>query len=608
MSALGDLRFTGNDHYPNTDNFKQYIIGQTRARFPSSRKDLPYVETDVQKGTDLVQRFYLSEGYLKAQVGTPAVAYTDNRTRANLTIPIAEGPRYRFGEVKIEGPLVFPEAEVRGLIADQIPLPYTTPRVDAMQRKLEDFYKKKGYYNALVLAVSDPVSAGPDGRVAATFQVTPGPLFHFDGSRIVGTDRLKPEYLRNRFKKLSGKVYDPAALDEVYQEMIRTGLFAQLRVEPVPQDDNTLRLDIGVKEAMAKEVGFSLGYGTYEGVIVGVELRDRDFLGTGRPLTLNLDYSTRTLLGELLYVDHYLFESDVQMRLSLHAETRDLSSYTKDEIGASAQFSRAITKQFKTSIFVESNHDEITAASVRPFYVGPKELHGGRRRGDGEPGPARQPAGTDEGIHHQRDVRRGVQRARGQRGFRARDVPRNLPAAAAGQDAVPGGVPRGHHQAVRRESGGHFEVDTDRDPKTPDVALGSTLPIDERFFLGGSTTVRSFVERELGPYDHATGGFIGGQAYTVTNVEYQFPLLKSVADLKGAAFLDAGNLRSRAEQFGFSDERYGIGLGIRYNLPIGPSADRLRREPGPAPARARRGVPVQLRVGVLTGAGQSHPI
>ena len=96
------------------------------------------------------------------------------------------------------------------------------------------------------------------------------------------------------------------------------------------------------------------------------------------------------------------------------------------------------------------------------------------------------------------------------------------------------------------------------------------LPIDERFFLGGSTTVRSYAERQLGPYDHNTSGEpIGGEAYTLANLEFQFPV-KLATDLKGAVFVDAGNLRPRAEQFGFGAEHYAVGAGIRYNLPIGP--------------------------------------
>ena len=94
----------------------------------------------------------------------------------------------------------------------------------------------------------------------------------------------------------------------------------------------------------------------------------------------------------------------------------------------------------------------------------------------------------------------------------------------------------------------------------------STLPIDERFFNGGASSVRSFVERELGPKDRL-GVPIGGEAFTVFNLEYTFPIL---GDLKGALFADAGNVRSKAADFGFGDMRYAVGGGLRYNLPFGP--------------------------------------
>ena len=48
------------------------------------------------------------------------------------------------------------------------------------------------------------------------------------------------------------------------------------------------------------------------------------------------------------------------------------------------------------------------------------------------------------------------------------------------------------------------------------------IPIDERFFNGGATTVRSFNERDLGPHDNH-GHPVGGEFFTVFNVEYTFP-------------------------------------------------------------------------------------
>ena len=572
LVVLGDIRFTGNEHYPDTKNFQEYIIGQTRQRFPSSRTDLPYVDTDVQKGTDLVQRFYLSEGYLNAQVGTPTVEFANGRTRANLIVPVAEGGRYKFGEVSIDGDLVYPHEQVRGLIADQIPLPYTRPRVDAMQRKLEDYYKNHGYFTAQVTVESDPSLIGVNGgAVPAHFTVKPGPLYHFDGVRVAGTDRLKPEYVRNRLRKLHGKVYDPKLLDELYQELLKTGLFAQLKVDPVPQpEDATLRLDVGVKEAKAREFGVSLGYGTFEGPIIGFELRDRDLMGTGRPISLNVDYSTRTLSGELLYVDPHLFETDNELRVRLDALQRDLDTYKKTEESALVQLSRTFQKKYAFSVFVESDNVKDEREHVQAFNLGKPNytanVVGGTASIDLRDNPVAPTKGLIPAVTADvaSDALGGdINFVRGT--FRLTYL---LPIGKKGNLLL-----FGYRVGVIKpfgDTGGTFHIETDDNPRTPAVDKGSMLPIDERFFTGGSTSVRSFTERDLGPYDKNSGYPIGGEAFTLLNAEYQFPVPKLPPDLKFALFVDAGNLKSRAEEVGFSNLRYAVGAGIRYNLPIGP--------------------------------------
>jgi len=94
----------------------------------------------------------------------------------------------------------------------------------------------------------------------------------------------------------------------------------------------------------------------------------------------------------------------------------------------------------------------------------------------------------------------------------------------------------------------------------------TAIPIDERFFNGGSDTVRSFGERDLGPHDNH-GHPIGGEFFTVFNIEYTFPIY---GELQGAVFTDAGNLLPTSEEPGLNDMRYALGAGLRYKLPIGP--------------------------------------
>ena len=94
----------------------------------------------------------------------------------------------------------------------------------------------------------------------------------------------------------------------------------------------------------------------------------------------------------------------------------------------------------------------------------------------------------------------------------------------------------------------------------------TAIPIDERFFNGGATTVRSFGERDLGPHDNH-GHPVGGEFFTVFNVEYTFPIF---GELQGAIFTDAGNLLPTSEDVGLNNMRYAIGAGLRYKLPVGP--------------------------------------
>ncbi|PYL12229.1 MAG: hypothetical protein DMF43_09045, partial [Verrucomicrobia bacterium] len=97
-------------------------------------------------------------------------------------------------------------------------------------------------------------------------------------------------------------------------------------------------------------------------------------------------------------------------------------------------------------------------------------------------------------------------------------------------------------------------------------AEATAIPIDERFFNGGAESVRSFGERDLGPHDRK-GHPIGGEFFTVFNIEYTFPI---IGELQGALFTDAGNLLPTSEHPGLNDMRYAIGAGLRYKLPIGP--------------------------------------
>jgi outer membrane protein insertion porin family len=543
---LSAINFAGNNQVPAEKLF-EYAVGPTRERYSRLQKELPFVATDVQEGADLVHRYYISEGYLDSMVDAPQYHFSADGTRVEVIIPVHEGRQYFFGDLIFHGNTIYDPATLRGQMLDLLSQPYTDHRVDDISRRLQAYFKARGYYAVKVNATGEPEQAAR-GHVPVIVTISPGPVYKFDGVNVTGLRRLRPSYVRNRFASLEGKNYSPDVLDEKFRELMRTGLFNVLQINPQPQPGNYLRLDISAEEAKAKEFGFSIGYGTYVGAIFGLSFADRNLFGYGRPLITSIEVTERGYKGEILWDDPHFFESDVELKIRLSAFTFDYEGYSKFEIGARTEFSYNITKKYQVGVFGSERRVEIVSADIKDKFLGDTNYFV-----------------SSIGFFHTLDLRDSpIVPTRGLILGQTFEVAANgigseielFRTTARASYFIPFGK-------TFLELGARAGLVRPLEGSTSDI---TAIPIDERFFNGGSTTVRSFGERDLGPHDHREHP-LGGEFYTVFNVEYTFPLY---GELQGAVFFDAGNLLPNADNPDFSDMRYGIGVGLRYKLPIGP--------------------------------------
>ncbi|MGA7215679.1 MAG: outer membrane protein assembly factor BamA [Terrimicrobiaceae bacterium] len=561
LARIGSITITGNKAY-DTAALTNYLLGPTRERYPRIRQDLrlPFIESDIFSGVDLVRRLYASEGYLNATVDPPEITLNADKTSAAISLTVDEGIQFRFGDIQFEGPLVFPREKLLAEINQDTKGIYTEGRLASARRKLEDFYKKRGYFTANVEASGDPASAR-DGKVSAVFQIEPGSLFRFDSVTVSGTRGVRPSFIEKRLRRLQGRVYDPALIDGQFRELIETGLFRDLRITPEAADGDLVRLDVTVEEAKPKELGLGLGYASFYGFIVDVNYTDRNLFHSGRPLSITAEWNQRGLSGEVTYTDPWVFESDYRLKLPLYALTSELKGYSKNEGGFAPSLSRKLTEHWEVSAFVAAK-----SVALKDILISPASLVGPE----------------DYSV-----VAVGVSQTLDYRNNKA--LPTSGFILDSSIDFAPNGI--GSISLVR----GHIRF-TYYVPVTAksSLALGARaglisplssqeLPIDERFFNGGATTVRSFSELTLGPRDRA-GYPLGGQSFTVFNIEYTFPIW---GDLFGALFLDAGNVVQNAENFGLEDMRYAVGCGLRYNLPIGAIRLDYGLNPSPQPGEAQ---------------------
>ena len=570
LARVGAITIEGNTGF-DTKTLTNYLLGPIRERYPRIRRDilLPFVEADIFSGTDLVRRLYLADGWLQSVVEPPDITFNDDLTVANIRVKITEGTQFRFGVIALNGKLIFPREELLKVIAEQTKDIFTDGRLAAAQRALEDFYQKRGYFAVNVTATGN-LEAARGGKVPAVFQIAAGDLYQFDGVTVAGTEGVRPAFLEQRLRHLQGKTYDPRLVDKSFRELIQTGLFRNLRITPQSIGNGRVRLDVSVEEAKPKEFGFGLGFASFFGGIASITYRDLNFFGSGRPFSVNAEVNMRGFNGEVLYTDPWLFESDYQLRLRLYGVNSVLRGYTKNEIGFQPTLSRWLTKHWSVSAFIRGKTVAISNAEIEP-----ESLVGSTRY-----------TVASLGVSQTLDFRNNT------------TIPTRGLLFTTSLELAPNGI--GDVAFVRGLGALSYYI-----PITAKstLSLGARagiisplndkgLPIDERFFNGGATTVRSFAELTLGPRDRA-GYPLGGQGFTVFNVEYNFPL---VGDLYGAIFVDAGNVVSEARDFGFNDMRYAVGAGLRYNLPIG--AIRFDYGLNPSPREGEAEGAFQFAIGV----------
>ena len=569
LMTLGKVIFDGNIQEP-TDKLFEYVVGPTRERYSKLQKNLPFVAADMEEGANLVHRLYLAEGFLDSAVDPPRYIFRDQSNQVDVVIPIHEGRQYFFGITSFSGRTIYDSETLRGQMSDLLQQPYTDARVADIPRRLEAYYKARGYYDVKVDATAAPDEA-VNGRVPVQVVISPGAVYHFDSVTVNGLDRLRPSYVIKRFSRLEGKTYSPDVLDERFRTLMKTGLFNLLQIKPVPVDGHLLRLDISAEEAKSKEFGLSIGYGTYEGGIVGVQFRDRDLFGYGRPLTTSIEVSQRGYKGEILYEDPFFFDTDFAFKARLAAIRFDFDGYSKFDLGGRLELTRKITKHDEAGLIFSVRHVKIISADIKPVFLGDQDYFvntlGFTNTLDMRESPFVTPRGflinntldlASSAFGSQIEFIRGTIRT----GYYLPFGPKPLTPGVV--EDKPGTPLQRWFQQSSIAFGARAGIIHSLTVSGPEEA--TAIPIDERFFNGGSDTVRSFGERDLGPHDNH-GHPIGGEFFTVFNIEYTFPIY---GELQGAVFTDAGNLLPTSEEPGLNDMRYALGAGLRYKLPIGP--------------------------------------
>ncbi len=94
----------------------------------------------------------------------------------------------------------------------------------------------------------------------------------------------------------------------------------------------------------------------------------------------------------------------------------------------------------------------------------------------------------------------------------------------------------------------------------------SPVPTNDRFYLGGASSIRGYEENRVGPIS-SEGTPIGGQFYGIANIELRTPV---IWNFWFTVFGDIGNNWSDVSEATYDDLLVTLGIGVQYVSPVGP--------------------------------------
>jgi len=528
-----------------------------------------------------LQDFYLNHGYVTAIVSEPKITYVDGGGKgkkakkwATLEIPVAEGDQYRVGEVKFDGLTVFKEEGIRPLFKLQTGDIYNESRLKKGFDKLRDAYGAQGYFQFTGYPKRTP---DPTRKVVdVTLTMDEDKRYYVGRILFTGNDTTRDKVIRREVYMNEGDVFNTEALKLSIRRINQLGYFKPMEGPPsiAPSSLGEEKLDVTfkVEEQNRNQFTFGGGVSGLEGTFLNASFSTANFLGLGETFQISAQTGARTKNYQIAITEPYLFDRPITAGIDLFKQKliiptlSNVVGYTQESTGASFVF--GLRLQRFNQLFASYSYRIVNIAGLSaalggiidptsptfdPFFFG-------------EEGKRKESTFTPSFVHNTVDnpwtPRSGVKYS-----FTTQFA---------------GGPLKGTLDYLRPEVEVILYV-----PHTKRTALGlrattaiimpyantarvdpatgrNTLPLYQRFFLGGENEIRGVNIRTVGPIDSEKHA-LGGNKKALFNAEYYIDIM---GPLRAVLFFDAGQAFLEGEKIDIRQFRTSTGIEMRFIMPV----------------------------------------
>ena len=293
--ALGKIKVEGASAFSDS-----YVAAAIREAAPDTLGEGIITRVAADDALDVVEDFYRSQGFLSARLSvldiTP-VRGSVGPIRTMLRVAVDEGPRTTLGSLRSVGGVVpaglgAAAAAVGGGLegpilvkarAELVGQPFNPSSLEVLSRRVVEAYREQGYLNADARVETSYDRTDPDNPVAESrLLVTSGQQVRLRSVIVEGNRRTRRPVITRELRVTVGEPVTPEQIAQSRAALYDLDLFSVVSPDLVGDDDRSRDLVVHVEEKpnILLEVGGGLS--TDEGVSATTRATHRNLGGLGQ--------------------------------------------------------------------------------------------------------------------------------------------------------------------------------------------------------------------------------------------------------------------------------------------------------------------------------------
>lgn len=557
-SKIRQVKIIGNNAFPEKRLLNLLDSGEKKSwAILSSRNK--YAKEKLVGDIDKLTSFYRDRGYLNFEVVSTQVSLTPDKKSTYITLNVHEGDKYRISSVNVIGDGGLPRSQLNNAVSIGKGQTYSQEVVEKTVKKLEGALGKRGYAFAKVNIDSDIDEINK--TVALKLIVIPGSRAYVRRINIKGNYRTKDEVYRREMRQLESSWYSKEQVERSKVRIQRLPYVESVTIAqtPVAGTEDQVDLEVTVKERLSNQFSIGAGYSQNQGFLFNVNLKQENFMGTGKRLFLGIENSKSVKNYNVTYTNPYYTPDGISRGFTAYVNEFNgdealVSNYISNRYGGDVHYTIPLSETDSLRFSLGGEHREIKTSTDTPDHI----TNFIAANGD----TYNQLLGT---VSYTRDTRdRTIFPSKGHRQSIALD------SALPGSDLEYNKLR--YNGSFYKGFGDNFTFAV-----KGRVSLGKgsggldELPFYEKFYGGGLRSVRGFDQNSLGPKD-SKGDPRGGDLATSATAEVLFPapFMADNKSIRMSAFVDAGNVFDKTSGFDSNDLRYSAGIGMVWLSPVGP--------------------------------------